>query len=286
ADLAGRDVGVVRTGQVAGLGRAQEAESVGQDLQHAVGGDAFAVAGQHLQHGEDDVLLAGAGDALGDVQLLGDVEQLLRRHPLEVAQRVAREALRDLRVGPRDEGLVAAVVAGQAVAVAVAVALVAEAVAPVAAAAFLVAATLRVVATLAVATLAVATLAVAGLAVAGLPIARCVVAARRVVATRFATVARRALAFGLPFAGCAGAALVVLGRRGGGLGLHRGGLGLRGGGSCGSRLGRRRAGVVGGGRLGLAGRRSVGLAGARLAHALFGGVAGVGGVIGQAGIPR
>ena len=92
ADLAGRDVDVVRAGEVAGLGRAQEAEAVGQDFQHAVGGDAFAVAGQHLEQREDHVLLAGAGDAFGDVQLLGDVEQLLRRHALEVAERVLREA--------------------------------------------------------------------------------------------------------------------------------------------------------------------------------------------------
>jgi hypothetical protein len=45
ADLAGRDVGVVRAGQVAGLVRAQEAEAVGQDFQHAVGGDAFSRGG-------------------------------------------------------------------------------------------------------------------------------------------------------------------------------------------------------------------------------------------------
>src|SRR5690606_31460914 len=115
-------VGVVGAGEVGRLGRAQEAEAVGQDLQHAVGGHAFAMPGQHLQHGDDHVLLARAGDALGDAQLLGDLQQLVRRHALEVAQRVHRETLGNLRIGPRDEGLVAAVVARKAVAVAAIVA--------------------------------------------------------------------------------------------------------------------------------------------------------------------
>src|SRR5690606_38380716 len=95
---AGRDVGVVRAGQVAGLCRAQGAEAVRQDLQHAVGLHALAVAGQHLEQGEDHVLLAGTGHALVDVQLLGDLQQLVRRHALEVAQRILREALRHARV--------------------------------------------------------------------------------------------------------------------------------------------------------------------------------------------
>ena len=141
ADLAGRDVGVVRAGQVAGLGRAQEAEAVRQDFQHAVGGDAFAVAGQDLEQGEDDVLLAGAGDAFVDLQLFGEVEQLRRRHALEVAERVLREAFGHLRVRARHEVLaIAAVVLHAATAEAVAaaaVAAVAEAVATVAATAAL-----------------------------------------------------------------------------------------------------------------------------------------------------
>src|SRR5690606_38517380 len=116
ADLAGRDVGIVRAGQVAGLGGPQEAEPVGQDLQHAVGGHAFTVAGEHLQYREDDVLLAGTGDPFGDVQLLGNLQQLVRRHALEVAQRIGREAFGHLRVGARNERLVAAVIARQAVA--------------------------------------------------------------------------------------------------------------------------------------------------------------------------
>ena len=122
ADLAGRDVGVVRAGEVARLGRAEEAEAVREDFQDAVGGDAFAVAGQHLQQGEDHVLLAGAGDALGDVQLFGDLQQLRRRHALEVAEGVLREAFGDARLAGLEGLLLAAVVLRHAV-VAIALAL-------------------------------------------------------------------------------------------------------------------------------------------------------------------
>src|SRR3546814_9014418 len=117
------------------LGRAQEAVAVGQDFQPAVGLHALSGAGEHLEQGEDHVLLARAGDGVGDAQLFGDVKQLVRRHALEVAQRVLREALGD--VGRRQAlALVVAVdVARHAVvaaaAVAVAVAAVAEALAAV-----------------------------------------------------------------------------------------------------------------------------------------------------------
>src|SRR3546814_8672423 len=76
-----------------------------------------------------------AGDGVGDAQLFGDVKQLVRRHALEVAQRVLREALGD--VGRRQAlALVVAVVVARhavvaAAAVAVAVAAVAEALAAV-----------------------------------------------------------------------------------------------------------------------------------------------------------
>src|SRR5690606_20450957 len=214
--------------QVAGLGRAQEAEAVGQDFQHAVGGDALGGAGQHLEQGEDHVLLAGAGHGLGDAELLGDVEQLLRRHPLQVAQRVLRETLGDVGHRPALLRLVAVVVARQAVvavAVAVAVATVAEAVAAVAVAA------------------ALALLLVAALAL---------VAARVVAAV--AALRLRGL---------------LLGGRGGG-------------GRLGGRLLLRDGFATGGFVRGGAG---VGLGGA-LAHALFGGPAGVaplgsGGGVGQ-----
>ena len=94
------------------------------------------VAGQHLEQGEDHVLLAGTGHAFGDLQLLGDLQQLLCRHALEVAQRVDREALGHVGVRARHEGLLLAAVLRHAViaatAVAVAVATVAETVAAIA----------------------------------------------------------------------------------------------------------------------------------------------------------
>src|SRR5690606_12112351 len=143
ADLAGRDVGVVRAGQVAGLGAAQEAVAVRQDLQHALGLHALAVAGEHLQQGEDHVLLARAGHALVDDQLLGDLQQLVRRHALEVAEGVGREALRHARLRPRRVVLavavaIAALLAVLAEALALALAAVAEALAAALAAAALV----------------------------------------------------------------------------------------------------------------------------------------------------
>src|SRR5690606_18101477 len=97
--------------------------------------------GQHLEQGEDHVLLAGTRHALVDLQLLGDFQQLVRRHPLQVAQRVLREALRHARVRPRNVRLlrtVAVVLHATVVArtVTLAVAAVAEALAAVVAAAF------------------------------------------------------------------------------------------------------------------------------------------------------
>src|SRR5690606_27833590 len=88
----------------------------------------------------DHVLLAGAGHAFMDVQLLGDLEQLVRGHALEVGQRVLREALGDVR-GRQAVGVVVAVVLREAVvalAVALAVAAVLEALAAVALALLLV----------------------------------------------------------------------------------------------------------------------------------------------------
>ena len=112
ADLAGRDVHIVRAGEVAGVGAAQEAVTVRQDLQHAVGGDAVGMAREHLQQGEGDVLLAHARHAFVQVQLLGHFQQLVRRHALEVVQAVGREIRRQLRrlVGLAFETLAVAVV--------------------------------------------------------------------------------------------------------------------------------------------------------------------------------
>ena len=63
ADLRGRDVDVVGAGQVVVLGRAQEAEAVGQALEHAFGEDQAALFGLRLQDLEDQLLLAQSGGA-------------------------------------------------------------------------------------------------------------------------------------------------------------------------------------------------------------------------------
>jgi hypothetical protein len=81
ADLRGADVDVVGARQVGGLGRAQEAEAVGQHLQGAVAEDGLALLRLVLQHGEDQVLLAhpvGAVDAAlgGLFQQFGYVQGL------------------------------------------------------------------------------------------------------------------------------------------------------------------------------------------------------------------
>jgi hypothetical protein len=64
ADLARRDVDVVGAGEVGAVRRAQEAEAVLQDLQHAVAVDVLAALGVALEDREDDVLLARAGHVL------------------------------------------------------------------------------------------------------------------------------------------------------------------------------------------------------------------------------
>ena len=90
ANLRRRDVDVVGTGQVAGIGRAQEAEAVRQDFQHAFADD-VAGAGQHAQQLEGDVLLARAGDALVDAEFLGHFHEFVRRLALQFAQRDRRQ---------------------------------------------------------------------------------------------------------------------------------------------------------------------------------------------------
>ena len=74
ADLRRRDVDVVGAGQVVRLGRAQEAEAVGQDFEHAGAADAFALLGLLLEQGEDQVMFA---EAVGVFQLVsgGDFEE-------------------------------------------------------------------------------------------------------------------------------------------------------------------------------------------------------------------
>ena len=92
ADLRRRDVDVVRAGQIVVLGRAQEAESVGQAFQHAFREDEAALFRLRLQDLEDQLLLAQAGGA-GDVHVLGDLVELLDAHILELDQVERRGAV-------------------------------------------------------------------------------------------------------------------------------------------------------------------------------------------------
>ena len=82
ADLRRRDVDVVGAGQVVVVGRAQEAEAVGQRLEHAFREDEAALLGARAQDLEDQLLLAHAGGAR-HFQLLGDLRQLGDAHLLE-----------------------------------------------------------------------------------------------------------------------------------------------------------------------------------------------------------
>jgi hypothetical protein len=81
ADLRRADVDVVGAREVRGVGRAQEAESVGQHFEGAVAEDGFALLRLVLEHREDEVLLAhpvGAVDAGGGrrFEQFGNVEVL------------------------------------------------------------------------------------------------------------------------------------------------------------------------------------------------------------------
>ena len=70
-------------GQVVVVGRAEEAEAVRQHLEHAFGEDEPALLGLRLQDLEDQLLLAHAGRA-GDVQVLGDLRELLDALVLQI----------------------------------------------------------------------------------------------------------------------------------------------------------------------------------------------------------
>ena len=67
ADLRGRDVNVIRAGQVVVVGRAQETVAIRQDFQHAFGEDVSFFFALGLQDLEDQVLLAQAAGA-GEVE--------------------------------------------------------------------------------------------------------------------------------------------------------------------------------------------------------------------------
>src|SRR5262245_36484732 len=62
SDFAWRDINVVRPGEVIGFRRAQEAESVGKDLDHAFADDVDFLSSELLEDREHQLLLAhGAG---------------------------------------------------------------------------------------------------------------------------------------------------------------------------------------------------------------------------------
>src|SRR5438093_9992720 len=104
ADLAGRDVDVVRARQVVVVGRAQEAETVGEYLEHTLAADEDVLLGLRLQDGEDELLLTHRGRAL-DVHVLGDRREVadllvLQQFQVERAGFFGRCGLRfHLRVG-------------------------------------------------------------------------------------------------------------------------------------------------------------------------------------------
>ena len=91
ADLRRRDVDVVGARQVVVVGRAEEAEAVGQHLEHAFREDEPALLGLRLEDLEDQLLLAHAGRA-GDVQVLGDLRELLDALVLQLGDVEARAA--------------------------------------------------------------------------------------------------------------------------------------------------------------------------------------------------
>ena len=85
ADLRGRDVDVVGAGEIVGVGRAEEAEAVLEDLDDAFADDVGLPRGELLQDREHQLLLAERGGVF-DLELLGKGEQLDRRLGLEVLQ--------------------------------------------------------------------------------------------------------------------------------------------------------------------------------------------------------
>ena len=73
-DLRGRDVDVVRTGQVVRIGRAQEAEAVLQHLDDAGADDLDLARGQLLEDREHQLLLAHGAGVL-DLELFGEGDE-------------------------------------------------------------------------------------------------------------------------------------------------------------------------------------------------------------------
>ena len=83
ANLARRDVDVVRAGKVVVVGAAEEAETVGQDLQRPLAVHQPLELHPLLEDAEDQLLLLEAAD-VGDLFHLGGGDQLGHRHPLQL----------------------------------------------------------------------------------------------------------------------------------------------------------------------------------------------------------
>ena len=85
ADLRRRDVDVVGAGQVVGVGRAQKAEAVGENLNDAFADDVDFLDRELLENGEHQLLLAhGAG--IFDPVLFRERDELGRRFRFEVLE--------------------------------------------------------------------------------------------------------------------------------------------------------------------------------------------------------
>ncbi len=77
ADLAGRDIDVVRPGEIIRLGRAQEAEPIGQNFQNPLAIDRHIVHRQLLEAGEHQLLLAQVRGVF-DLQLFREGQEFGR----------------------------------------------------------------------------------------------------------------------------------------------------------------------------------------------------------------
>ncbi len=85
ADLAGRDVDVVRAGQIGRVSRAKEAEAVLQNLQNAVTENVFTALGVLFQDAENHILFSRSAHVL-EAHLVGDFQQFGNRFLFEVGQ--------------------------------------------------------------------------------------------------------------------------------------------------------------------------------------------------------
>ena len=84
-DLARRDVDIVWAGEIGRVCRAEEAEAVLEDLQHAITGDFLAAFRVLLEQGENHVLLARTGHIFY-AHFFGQLEQVGNRLLLEFSQ--------------------------------------------------------------------------------------------------------------------------------------------------------------------------------------------------------